>query len=71
MSEGESSDENSDTSQNAVEKIERADGAYTYEVEERAFDAEVSERPMQTFEHSICSASLLRMFLHEPLVNGK
>jgi hypothetical protein len=53
MAEGEASDEDSDSSQNAVEQIEGSDCADTDEIEECAFDTQVSEGLMQALEDAI------------------
>jgi hypothetical protein len=64
MAEGKPADEDSDAGQDGIEKIERPDRAHAHEVEKRALYAQLSERLVQAFEHSICALLLLRFVRH-------
>jgi hypothetical protein len=65
MTKSESPDEDSNASQDGIEKIESSHGSNAHEVEERAFYAQVGERLMQALEHSICALLLLLFVWHD------
>jgi hypothetical protein len=65
---GKSANKDRNSGKYAVEEIERSDRSNADKVEERPFDAKISEGLMQALEDSICS-SLLRLHVcHKPLV---
>ena len=47
-----------------IEEIERSHRADADEIEKRALYAQISERLVQAFEHSICALLLLRFVRH-------
>jgi hypothetical protein len=68
MAEGKAANEDRYTRQDGVEEIEGPHCANTNEVEQRALNAQVSERLMQALEDSICAVLLLRFVWHNFLV---
>jgi hypothetical protein len=68
MAEGEAADEDGDTCEDGIEEIESPHGTDTDEVEERALNAQIGERLVQTLEDSICAMLLLRFVCHKSLV---
>jgi hypothetical protein len=68
MAEGKTANEHGDTGQDGVEEIEGPHCANTNEVEQRALNAQVSERLMQALEDSICAVLLLRFVWHNSVV---
>jgi hypothetical protein len=53
VAEEEPTQENADAGQQAVEKIESSDGRHADEKEERPFDAQIRERPVQAFKNPV------------------
>jgi hypothetical protein len=70
MPESKTSDEYGDTGEDGIEEVEGPHCADAYEVEQRAFDAQVSERLVQALEDSICAAFLLCFVGHIVLVSA-
>jgi hypothetical protein len=56
------------TRKNGIEEIEGPHRANADEVEQRAFHAQVGEKPMQALEDSICAKVPLRFVWHNLLV---
>jgi hypothetical protein len=70
MAEGKAANENGDAREDGIEEIESPYSADAHEVEERAFNAQVSERLMQALEHSICALLLLLFVCHNSSSKG-
>jgi hypothetical protein len=70
MAEGKTPDEYGDAGEYGIEEVEGPHCADAYEVEQRAFDAQVSERLVQALEDSICAAFLLCFVGHIVLVSA-
>ena len=53
-----------DTGEDGIEEIEGPYRADAHEVEERALDAQISQRLMQALEDSVCALLMLRFVWH-------
>src|ERR1700681_1136216 len=67
MAEGKAADEDGDTCEDGIEEIEGPHCTDTDEVEDRALNAQIGERLVQTLEDSICAMLLLRFVWHNSL----
>jgi len=67
MAEGKAATEYGDAGEYGIEEVERPHCADAYEVEQRAFHAQVGERLMKALEDSICAVLLLCFVWHESL----
>jgi hypothetical protein len=68
MPESKATNENSDPGQNRIEEIEGSDRTHADQVKQSAFDTQVSERFVQTFEYSIGSLANVFCVCHDRLV---
>jgi hypothetical protein len=66
MAKGKPANEDGDTCEDGIEEVEGPHGTDTDEVEERALNAQIGERLVQTLEDSICAMLLLRFVWHKP-----
>jgi len=68
MAESKTANEDGDTCEYGIEEIEGPHRADADEVEERALNAQIGERLVQTLEDSICAMPLLWFVWHNYLV---
>jgi hypothetical protein len=68
MAEGKAANEDCDTCEYGIEEIEGPHRTDADEVEERALNAQIGERLVQTLEDSICAVLLLCFVWHNSLV---
>jgi hypothetical protein len=70
MAEGKAANENGDAREDGIEEIESPYSADAHEVEERALNAQVSQRLMQALENPICALLLLPFVCHNSSSKG-
>jgi hypothetical protein len=68
MAKGKSSEENSDSGDNAVEEVESSYGAHADEIKQRPLDAQIGKGLMQALEDPICPSCVQLHVCHKPLV---
>jgi hypothetical protein len=70
MAEGKTPNEDGDAGQDGIEEVEGSHGAHTNEVEERPFNAQVSEWLVQALKDSVRATLLLWFVWHSFLDLG-